>query len=397
MSGITVAVVGLGFGRDFVPLYLRHPEVDDVVLVEPDAERRRDAALNFGLGDGYAELDDALADPAIDAVHILAPVFLHADMAVASLEAGKHVACAVPMATSLADIDRIIAAAEVSGLTYMMMETAVFAREFFAVRDMHRAGELGALTLYRGFHIQNLDGFPRYWQGYPPMHYVTHALAPVLALLGTSVMAVRCQGTGRLTPERMAGGFVNPFPAETGLFTLRGNDLVADITMSFFQTARSPIEGFSLYGEKRGVEWAAAYGDPLTIYDMTAPEPGERGNSVAVRRLEPPDQVESLPEPLREFTQPTTTRFAAGADPVRVEAYHGGSHPHLVHEFVSAVVENRPPVVGPREAAAWTAPGICAHLSALGGGGAMAVPHYGSNHGASRPHHERTAATHSNV
>ena len=46
-------------------------------------------------------------------------------------------------------------------------------------------GRLGALTAYRGFHIQNLDGYPRYWLGYPPMKYVTHALSPLLALAST--------------------------------------------------------------------------------------------------------------------------------------------------------------------------------------------------------------------
>ncbi|MCL2514751.1 MAG: Gfo/Idh/MocA family oxidoreductase [Microbacteriaceae bacterium] len=375
-TGITVAVVGLGFGQDFVPLYLRHPQVAGVVLVEPDEERRREAAARFGLDAGYSGLDDALGDPKVDAVHILAPVFLHADMVVAALEAGKHVACAVPMATTLDDIDRIIAAAERSGLTYMMMETAVFAREYFAVRDMHSAGELGALTLYRGFHVQNLDGYPPYWQGFPPMHYVTHALAPILALLGTSVLSVSCRGAGRLTAERRAGGFENPFPAEVGLFALRDSDVVADVTMSFFQTARSAIEGFSLYGERRGVEWAPAYGGPLTVYDMSGPERGERGNRVDVAQLHPAGRTETLPESLRPFVQPTRARFSATGDPVRVEAYHGGSHPHLVHEFVSAVIERRPSVIGPREAATWTAPGICAHLSALRGGAAVPVPQY---------------------
>jgi predicted dehydrogenase len=114
------------------------------------------------------------------------------------------------MATTLEYIERILEAQRASGTSYMMMETTVYAREYFALQAMYAAGELGELTLYRGFHIQNLDGFPTYWQGYPPMHYVTHALSPILALLGTSVESVTCHGAGRLAEHRRTGGFDNP-------------------------------------------------------------------------------------------------------------------------------------------------------------------------------------------
>jgi len=70
----------------------------------------------------------------VDAVHLLTPVSTHADLTVAALDAGKHVACAVPLATSLDDLRRVVSAQARSGRTYMMMETAAFARELRAVR-----------------------------------------------------------------------------------------------------------------------------------------------------------------------------------------------------------------------------------------------------------------------
>jgi len=375
-SGLTIAVVGLGFGMEFVPIYLSHPDVAAVVLVEPDPERRRQAAMRFGLGGGYPDLTDALADPAIDAVHILAPVFLHADMVVASLDAGKHVACAVPMATTLADLDRIIAAQDRSGTNYMMMETTVFGREYLVVEEMNRAGEFGGLTLYRGFHIQNLEGFPSYWSGFPPMHYVTHALSPILALLDTTVESVTCQGAGRLTEANATGGFDNPYPTEVGLFTLEGSDVLVEVTMSFFQTARSYIEGFSLYGERRGIEWPADNEGDLTVHDMFSPGQGARGNRVETSMLTPRDFPERLPSALAPFTRPGRVQLPGMPEPAHVEAHHGGSHPFLVNEFVRSVVENRAPSVHARRAANWTAPGICAHLSAMRGGVKTAVPNY---------------------
>jgi predicted dehydrogenase len=304
--GISVAVVGLGFGQDFVPIYLSHPDVARMILVEPDADRLREVSQRFGISESHSDIEAALADPTIDAVHLLVPVHLHADLSVAVLNAGKHCGCAVPMATSLEDIDRVIVAQAGSGKNYMMMETSVFGREYLTVEEMYRHGEIGAVTLYSGFQVQNLDGYPPYWQGYPPMHYLTHALSPALALLDTTVESVQCQGAGRLTADR-AGDYSNPFPTEVGLFRLAGSDALAVITMSFFQTARSYLEGFSLYGEHGGIEWPPDNEGDLLRFDMSPPAPGTRGNAVESNRMPPQDFPELFalrppagsPEPVR--------------------------------------------------------------------------------------------------
>ena len=139
---LRLAVVGLGFGAEFVPLYLAHPDVGDVVLVEPDEARRSAVAARYGLARGHGDLDDALASGGFDAVHLLTPVPTHAALTLRCLEAGLHVACAVPMATTSADLDLIIFAAESRGLVYQMMETSVFSREFRFVRSLHQRGSL---------------------------------------------------------------------------------------------------------------------------------------------------------------------------------------------------------------------------------------------------------------
>ena len=89
----------------------------------------------------------------------------------AVLNAGKHCACAVPMATDIDDLRRIIAAERSANRNYMMMETAVYTREFLFVQDLHLRGELGALTFLRGTYFQDLEGdYPAYWRAQPPMH-----------------------------------------------------------------------------------------------------------------------------------------------------------------------------------------------------------------------------------
>jgi predicted dehydrogenase len=374
-GGLHVGIVGLHFGAEFLPIYQRHPAVRAVSIADADPARLARVGDQFGVPRRHAGLEGLLADPDVDAIHLLTPVSFHARQALAVLGAGKHCACAVPMAVTLDDLGAIIAAQEASGAQYMMMETTVFSREYYYVRGLLDGGRLGDLTFYRGFHLQDLDGFPDYWRAYPPMHYVTHALSPALALTGTTVSAVQCRGSGALSADRL-GDYDNPFPLEAGLFRLRDSDVTADIVMSFFQTARAYTEGFSVYGSQMSVEWPVAEGDPLRVHEFGPIPPGGRGRSVSVTDVEAPDRADLLPPEIAGFTRPSRITPGPGLAPVQVGAGHGGSHPHLVHEWLTSIQAGRPPLVDARTAAAWTAPGICAHSSALAGGALTEVPDY---------------------
>src|SRR5687767_1808247 len=140
---LRIAVVGLHFGAEFVPIYQQHPDVERVAVCDLNEAVLARVADRFGVEDRYTRLDDLLADERYDAVHLLTPVPLHVEQTLAVLRAGKHCACAVPMATSLEDLRRIIAAQQASGKHYMMMETGAYTREFLFVQELHARGELG--------------------------------------------------------------------------------------------------------------------------------------------------------------------------------------------------------------------------------------------------------------
>lgn len=176
---IDVAVVGGRFGADFLPLYRHHPAVGRIGLVDVDPTTLAQVGDTYAVDDRFASLEELLASDRYDAVHVASPVRFHVDQSVAVLSSGRHCACAVPMATTLDGVRRVLNAQRAAGTTYMMMETMVFGREYLHIRDLHQRGELGALTFLRGAHIQNLDGFPPYWQGYPPLTYATHALSQI--------------------------------------------------------------------------------------------------------------------------------------------------------------------------------------------------------------------------
>jgi predicted dehydrogenase len=309
-------------------------------------------ADRFGVAERFTRLEDVLADDMIDAVHLLTPVPLHTEQTLAVLKGGKHCACAVPMATNLDDMRRILAAQQASGKNYMMMETAVYTREFLFVQDLHARGDFGTLTFLRGTYYQDLEGdYPTYWRAQPPMHYVTHALAPLLALAQTRAEKVCCLGSGRLRPDiQQPGG--NLFPLQSALFQLARTDVAAEVTRSWFQTARAYTEAFSVYGDRRGFEWQQLEHENPVLFTLEPVQPGRRGRAVTTERVQPPFRPDLLPAELAPF--------ASGG--------HGGSHPHLAHEFVRSIVEERRPAVDAMTSADWTAPGICAHESALRGG-----------------------------
>ena len=149
------------------------------------------------------------------------------------------------------------------------------------------------------------------------------------------------------------------FPLQTGLFKLAGTPVAAEITRSWFQVAHPYTETFSAYGDKRGFEWLLEHEEPL-LFTLEAVVPSRRGRPVTIERVKVPDQADVLPPSITRFTQ----------------RGHGGSHPHLAHEFVRSIVEGRSPAIDAHTSANWTAPGICAHESALRDGELVDIPDY---------------------
>ena len=179
---IRVAIVGLGFGAEFIPIY-QAPSRTPRCTPSAGATRRSSTKCGdrFGIKARYTDYDELLKDPNVDAVHINSPIPDHAPQSIAALKAGKHVACTVPMATTIDECRQIVEAQRKSGKVYMMMETVVYSREYLFVKELYDKGELGRIQFLRGSHQQDMDGWPGYWAGLPPMHYATHCVSPCLA------------------------------------------------------------------------------------------------------------------------------------------------------------------------------------------------------------------------
>src|SRR6185295_18518851 len=95
---INVAIVGLGFGAEFIPIYQKHPHANMAAICQRTKAKVDQIGNAFGIAKRYTDYSDLLKDTDIDAVHINTPIPDHARQSIAALRAGKHVACTVPMA-----------------------------------------------------------------------------------------------------------------------------------------------------------------------------------------------------------------------------------------------------------------------------------------------------------
>ena len=371
---LNVAVVGMGFGQEFVPIHLNHPNVETVAICDTRDDVVNAVGDQYGIERRFTDIDDIIADETIDAVHLVSPIPDHPAHTIAILKSGKHCACTVPMACSLGDLKEIVAVQRETGKNYMMMETAVYTREFLYVKGLVERGEIGRIQFLRGAHYQDMENWPAYWMGLPPMHYATHAVSPLLALTGARATHVSCFGSGVMR-EDLRRRYGNPYPVETAIFKLDIPGIAAEVTRSLFQTARAYTESFNVYGENKTFEWQQIESEEPVLFEMKKSD-GERGNALTHRRIAAPDRADLLPPEIARFTRqhvyddsnPHLSFISGGG--------HGGSHPHLVHEFISSIVEGRKPLIDAVTAAHWTAVGICAHESAMRGGEMVQVPDF---------------------
>ncbi len=381
MKKINVAIVGLSFGGSFVPIYRDHPDVGKVGLCDLDSGLMNRFGELYGIRDHYGSLEEVLADDTMDAVHLVTPIPQHARQIIQVLRSGRDCACTVPMAVSHEEVRQIMDAIRESGRKFMLMETTLYTYQMFYVRQMLEKGEMGKIQFMRGCHYQDMSGWPSYWEGLPPFWYGTHALSPLLALSGGRVERVFAYGSGTMSRE-LTEKYGNPYPVETALLEFTGG-LKGEVTRSLFETAHVYKEGFCVYGSKKSFEWGFYDGskpyvttlEELADIELNPDMKGVRGRATPSGEVDVPNYYLDLPEEIRKYTvgknydatnPQNSLKKGAGAG-------HHGSHPHLVNEFVRAIVENREPAIGRKLACEITETCLCIHDSAMAGGVCMEV------------------------
>ena len=156
MKKLKTALFGTGFvGRVHLEGIRRLGYVELCAIGEPQIEKARQLAEEFGVARAEADYREILKDPAIDAVHICTPNALHFPMAKAAMEAGKHVLCEKPLAVSSAEGRKLVDLAKKKNLANCTFHNLRFYPLVQQIRRMRETGELGEIYLAQGTYSQD--------------------------------------------------------------------------------------------------------------------------------------------------------------------------------------------------------------------------------------------------
>ena len=338
---LRVAIVGYGvcqFGAAFG--FQNHPNVEIVAVSDLFPDRCANLAKECRCEKTYPSLKELVKDDRIEAVFIATDAPSHAKHAIEALKHGKHVASAVPAVFgSLEEAEQLFKAVKSSGLKYMMFETSYFHEDLYAMRQIYNSGGLGKVLYSEGEYYHYMpEPIPSYkdWRvGLPPQWYPTHSNAYYVGVTGGSFTEVSCMGTKSRIDHLQPGNnrYKNSYGSEIALFrtTEGGMSRMAvswDSPGSGGEMGRVRGQKGSFYGKYDGLE-------------------------------------KSLPDTKRP---PLPPGVPAGG--------HGGSHGYLMNEFVTAILQNRKPLVDIAQALNMTIAGIVAHQSALKDGELLKIPQF---------------------
>ncbi|MFC0189291.1 Gfo/Idh/MocA family protein [Fictibacillus aquaticus] len=147
---LKVGIIGCGSiaNHRHLPEYAAHKDVEIVAVCDRVEERAQAAASQYG-GKVYSDYKELLADANVEAVSVCTPNYLHAPISVDALNAGKHVLCEKPMATSLEEAEQMISAAEKNGKKLMIGHNQRFVPSHEKAREIIANGELGKVYSFR--------------------------------------------------------------------------------------------------------------------------------------------------------------------------------------------------------------------------------------------------------
>jgi len=341
---VRVGIVGYGycrFGAEFG--FQFHPNVEVVAVSDLIPERRDGLMKACRCSKSYDSLEELVKDPKIEAVFVATDAPSHARHCIEALKHGKHVMCAVPCTFgSIEEGEQLLETVKKTGLKYMMAETSCYHAANHAMRCIYKAGGFGRLVYSEGeYYHYSPTPIPSYkgWRtGMPPLWYPTHSTAYYVGVTGQRFTSVSCIGfKGKFAAfQPGANQYNNPFTDEIALF----------------QTSEGGVSRMLMCMSVQG------------LVEETGRVYGERG---WMEQMKYRGAMENLPDVSRPALPPGVP-----------EGGHGGSHGLLMQEFISAIIQDRMPLVNIYQALAMTVPGIVAHQSALKDGELMKIPQYDS-------------------
>ncbi|MCL5271138.1 MAG: Gfo/Idh/MocA family oxidoreductase [bacterium] len=365
---IKIGVVGGNFGRSFH--WHLHPNSKVTAVCDLRDDRLETLRKTYRCDTAYKNFRTFLKKADLDAVAVFTPAPLHVWMATEAMKAGKHVISAVPAGMSLEELGQLIECKVKTGMTYMMAETSFFRPEIITCREWRQQGKFGTIFHSEAeYHHEGLiplmfdeRGFPTWRHGFPPMHYPTHCTGMIIPVTGERLVEVQAIGWGDGHEILQTNEYENPFWNTVAFYKTSGGHSCRVAVC--WHIAAGGTERGQFHGDRMSYVMERPEGSPNIVYTI------RKGKEVVLDANGYPEgDVHREP-----FAQPN--HWERLPEPLRIASGHGGSHTFITHEFIGALLEEREPLVNVYEAAAYTAPGIVAHRSALKGGESLKVPSF---------------------
>lgn len=353
---IRVGVLGLGQGRSHLRAFQLLEGSTVAAVCDQDSVLAGRVAQEHGVEKRHSTYEAMLENPAIDLIVVATPDHLHGQHAIMALEAGKHVLSEIPMATTLAECNRIIELTDRHGLKYHMGNQVRYAFCLRDVQQMIQFGDLGEIFYGEGEYLHTMDDIVSHR---PPDHWRIHPHTPQTTLLGGGPHAIDTlrwlMGVDFI--EAQAYHAEQPSRWQTTHTTVAifkaASAAAAKVTVSYGMV-RPYCLYYSVYGSAGSFERARDQGG--AVEDTINYHCHDR--IAGARRM--------APVTVPNWSNPAIQR--------QHTLGHGTMEIEQAQHFLRAIVTDEEPAIGPREAARSTAAGICALQSAQQGGGPVAIP-----------------------
>jgi len=195
-----IALAGAGaFGEKHLDGLRNIDGVEIVSIISRRAEQAAEVAAKYGAKHSGTELSEALARDDVDAVILCTPTQMHAEQAIACMEAGKHVQVEIPLSDSWADAEAVLKKQQETGLVCMVGHTRRFNPSHQWVHNRITAGELtiqqmDVQTYFFRRKNMNAKGEPRSWTDHLLWHHAAHTIDLFAYQAGKIVKANAIQG-----------------------------------------------------------------------------------------------------------------------------------------------------------------------------------------------------------
>jgi predicted dehydrogenase len=266
MTQLGVGLVGCGFWGTTVhlPSLTANPRARVVAVASRSSESASHAARTFGIPSWYTDYRQLLENPEVDVVDICTPNGLHAEIAIAAAQAGKHIICIKPLATGLAQADAMLDAARRAHVQLFYAENNLFIPALQRAREVIDEGALGKVFRVRAsegipgphaawFHDQAAAG------GGCVLDMAVHSLAFLRYIAGAEASRIYAE----------LDTFVHEPPAEdTAVLTVRFANGVIGLAEDSWSTVGEMDSRFEVYGTQGRILVDMLHSQHLRVYSQ---------------------------------------------------------------------------------------------------------------------------------